>query len=120
VELLIQEMEDQLRKARGETARSMAAVKQAERRIGELERQQEEWSARAASLPEGEEELARQVAARRGAIERDLAEARRERREAALDEGRRPEEQVAKDVDRRGRDADLDARLAELKRKLDK
>jgi phage shock protein A len=188
VELLVRQMEEALPKARGETARSMAAVKQAERRIEELSRERDRWAAREAQVPADDEELGRQVAERRGAIERDLGEARRERREAAelaeqqraalgklesrlrlvrartgtiqaklgaakgyqssteafddfermagkvdsaegaieaeaevaaaLDGGR-PEAEVARDVERRGKEADLDARLAELKKKLE-
>jgi phage shock protein A len=83
LELLVREMEEQVPRARGETARSMAAVKQAERRIADLERQVEQWRTRGSSVPESEAELAAQVAERVTQLEAALAEAVRERREAA-------------------------------------
>lgn len=89
IEQTLSDMRDQVRAARQEVVRAVAAGKQLEKKIEELDGESEKWSRRAElAVRHGDDELAREalVQKRRVDGERDRAEAMRaEQRGAALE-----------------------------------
>lgn len=84
IEQLVLDMEDELRKARGETTRIMASRKRAAARIVELEKESALWTERAEkAVRAGDDELAKLALQRRVETDEKLAEAKREEREAS-------------------------------------
>ena len=89
IELTLDEMRDQVRAARQEVVRSVAAEKQLRKKVEELDVEVDKWSRRAElAVEHGDDQLAREalVQKRRVLGERDRAEALRgEQRGAALE-----------------------------------
>ena len=84
VEQLVLEMEQQLRKARVETQKGMAAEKLSAARAVEAEKKAAAWGRRAEdALRTGDEDLAKQALAQQAEAEQDLALCRREQAESA-------------------------------------
>jgi phage shock protein A len=85
----LEDMRDQIRAARQEVVRAVAAGKQLEKKVTELDTEAERWSTRAElAVKHGDDDLAREalLQKRRVVGERDRAEALRgEQRAAALD-----------------------------------
>src|SRR5262245_19130864 len=85
----LEDMRDQIRAARQEVVRAVAAGKQLEKKTTELDSEAEKWSSRAElAVKHGDDDLAREalMQKRRVVSERDRAEALRgEQRAAALD-----------------------------------
>jgi len=88
IDLLIDEMKEQIRRAREEVVAAVAAEKQIKKKVEELDAEAERWTRRAElALTNGDEALAREalVQKQRVVAERDRAEASRaEQRGAAL------------------------------------
>jgi phage shock protein A len=89
IELTLDEMQEQVRAARQEVVRSVAAEKQLRKKVEELDGEVERWNRRAElAVEHGDDQLAREalVQKRRALGERDRAEAlRAEQRGAALE-----------------------------------
>ncbi|MFC1642883.1 PspA/IM30 family protein [Myxococcota bacterium] len=89
IDLTLSEMAEQIRAARQEVVRSVAAEKQLRARVQELDRESEKWDRRAElAVKCGEDELAREALTQRRRVtgERDRAEAMRaEQRSMALE-----------------------------------
>lgn len=107
IELLIEEMKEQIRRAREEVVAAVAAEKQLKKKVEELDAEAERWTRRAElALTGNDEALAREalVQKQRVVAERDGAEARRaEQRGAALQMKRELErmEERLKDLEAR-------------------
>ncbi len=89
IDQTLEDMRDQIRAARQEVVRAVAAGKQLEKKAAELDTEAERWSTRAElAVKHGDDDLAREalLQKRRVVGERDRAEALRgEQRAAALD-----------------------------------
>lgn len=109
IDQTILDMRDQIRAARQEVVRAVAAGKQLERKVGELDAEALRWGSRAElAVKHGDDELAREalLQKRRIVSERDRAEALRgEQRAAALEmksELERMEQKVTEVETRKG------------------
>jgi phage shock protein A len=79
VDQLILEMEEALRKARGETQRGMAAEKLALGRVAEADKQHAAWGQRAElAVKSGDDDLAREALAAQGEAEKRAQQTRQE------------------------------------------
>jgi phage shock protein A len=106
VEQLILEMEDALRKARGETTKGMAAEKLSATRLAAGEKKVAEWGRRAEeAVRQGDDALAKEALARQNDAESDLAMARREHAEAAATA--RAQQEAVKSMESRLREAKM-------------
>lgn len=105
IRLIIQEMEDTLVEVRSSAVRTIAERKEIERRIAQLEREQEEWQRRAElAVTKGREDLAKGALLAKARVSEALASLRRQH--AQIDEGlQKQNEDIAK----------LQAKLADAK-----
>jgi len=84
VELLVTEMEDQVRKGRAVVVKARASEKLLGTKVADLEKQVASLTQRAeAAVSSGDDALARRALEQRMSVEEILAEARRDRQEAA-------------------------------------
>jgi phage shock protein A len=82
IRLIIQEMEDTLVEVRSSAVRTIAEKKEIERRVGGLEREQEEWQRRAElAITKGREDLAKGALLAKARVAEALASFRQQRQQ---------------------------------------